>query len=389
MGPDLASDQGSSREARLCAGLLARALPGPGSGLRKSWESWRELHRHPLKPTSWNGCAVCIDAVSPLRLCARTGAARCPAYLRLACAPQVHRTEGRQSRYHSTQSTVRHLAVFPGAELTSPQNWGQVSWSGGVVCCPALARARVHSQGEKTEGSGWRLGLGRGGVGGKVFGGGVCIGAQVSRGCGCWQVRTVHDEVGFGAGKRGANLEGPSAGWELQALAGSCRLLQALPWWLQGSAWSAWSTSSSRAAPTTTNLPTTTKHPDDEVWRGTAGAGPARKTSFGRVAGCSVSWRSLEMDGGAWTRICTRWTRRLQSADGEDGAGRAGNQADSIAATARSGGPMSGFASPCPGGGISKTVVGEERRRQGAGGGRGRHGRVSNVHRDRGDTRLT
>ena len=176
VGPDLASDQGSSREARLCAGLLARALPGPGSGLRKSWESWRELHRHPLKPTSWNGCAVCIDAVSPLRLCARTGAARCPAYLRLACAPQVHRTEGRQSRYHSTQSTVRHLAVFPGAELTSPQNWGQVSWSGGWgVVRPWLEQGFIRKgKRQRAVGGGWGL---VGEVsGGKVFGGGVCIG---------------------------------------------------------------------------------------------------------------------------------------------------------------------------------------------------------------------
>ena len=138
----------------------------------------------------------------------------------------------------------------------------------------------------------WRLGLGRGGV----WRGRVHKGPRQAAGADACAPALCTARWGGKAENELLTLSGTSAGWEWQAL----------PWWLQGSAWAAWAPSSSRAAPATTNTPTRTKPPDDEVWRGTVGTGPVEKTSFGRVAGCSVSWRSLEGDGGACPRICTR-----------------------------------------------------------------------------------
>ncbi len=204
----------------------------------------------------------------------------------------------------------------------------------------------------KSDGRGWRLGLGRGGVGGGVWRGRVHKGPRQAAGADACAPALCTARWGGKAENELLTLSGTSAGWEWQAL----------PWWLQGSAWAAWAPSSSRAAPATTNTPTRTKPPDDEVWRGTVGTGPVEKTSFGRVAGCSVSWRSLEGDGGACPRICTRWTRRLQSADVAGRQGGQGIKPIQLHLHVRRGG-------------ISNTVIGRQRRRQGAGGGRGVDGR--------------
>ena len=67
---------------------------------------------------------------------------------------------------------------------------------------PGLSKGSFARGKDRAVGGGWGL---AGEVSGHVFGGGVCIGAQVGRGCGCSRARTVLEEVGLGAGKRGAN----------------------------------------------------------------------------------------------------------------------------------------------------------------------------------------